>query len=70
MSQLVPPMSKPSAGGAATIRAATAPPAGPDSSIAAGCAAAWSSPATPPEESITCGSGRPAAAVASRNRPR
>ena len=45
--------------GRATIRAATAPPAGPESSIAAGCAAACSSVATPPEDSITCGSGRP-----------
>ena len=70
VSQLVPPMSKPSAGGSATIRAATAPPAGPESSIAAGCSAACSSVATPPEESITCGSGSPASSVALRSRLR
>jgi hypothetical protein len=70
VSQLVPPMSKPRAGGSATIRAATAPPAGPESSIAAGWAAACSSVATPPEESITCGSGSPASRLASRSRPR
>ena len=70
MSQLVPPMSKPSAGGSPTMRAATAPPAGPESSIAAGWAAACSSVATPPEESITCGSGRPAASAAWRRRAR
>ena len=66
VSQLVPPMSNPSAGGSVTIRAATAPPAGPESSIAAGCAATCSSVPTPPEDSITCGSGSPASSVADR----
>ena len=70
MSQLVPPMSNPSAGGFVTIRAATAPPAGPESSIAAGCAATCSSVPTPPEDSITIGSGNSARRAESRSRAR
>ena len=68
-SQLVPPMSKPSALPSPQRRARspapTAPPAGPERTLQAPARAASSAGATPPEESITCGAGSPAASVAS-----
>ena len=63
-------MSSPTASPPATRAAPTAPPAGPDSTVHDPCRAAVAALAEPPLDSITSGSGSPAALARSVSRSR
>ena len=63
-------MSSPTASAPATRAAPTAPPAGPDSTVQDPWRAAVAALAVPPLDSITSGSGRPAAPARSVSRSR